>query len=119
MVFDSSFLIAVLEHPTPWKEDILDRIGAFRPVVLSSVRSELLRLSKRNGKGRFAALALTLLESGRFVIVDDGGGSPDDEILSYAVSEGAIVATIDSDLQRRLRARKLEVVGLRKGRVFA
>jgi len=94
-------------------------VGAFTPVVLSSVRDELRRLAaKGDKKGRFAALVLTLLEQGTFSLEPDGKGEPDDEIISFALREGAAVATIDSELAQRLRASGIQtVITLRTGRV--
>jgi len=119
VAFDSSFLVAVMERPTPWSEDILEKVGAFTPVVLSSVRDELARLAARGDKrGRFAALALNLVEEGKFSLEPDGKGKPDDEIISFALREGAAVATLDSELAKRLRASRVQtVITLRGGRV--
>ena len=119
MAFDSSFLVAVMERPTPWSQDILEKFGAFTPVVLSSVRDELARLAaKGDKKGRYASLALNLVEKGAFTLEPDGGGKPDDEIISFALREGAAVATIDSELAERLRASRVgTVITLRGGRV--
>ena len=119
VAFDSSFLLAVMEHPTTWSDDIVDKLGAFTPVVLASVRDELARLAARADKrGRFAALALRLLDDGTFTLVPDGKGRPDDEIISYALRDGAAVATIDSELEERLRASRVgTVITLRGGRV--
>jgi rRNA-processing protein FCF1 len=120
VAFDSSFLVAVMEHPTSWSEDILEKVGAFTPVVLSSVRDELARLAAEGDKrGRFAALALRLLEEGTFSLEQDGRGKPDDEIISFALREGAAVATVDSELAGRLRASRVQtVITLRGGRVY-
>jgi len=117
--FDSSFLVAVMEAPTPWEEDIAGLVGAFDPVLLTSVRSELERLaSKGDKKGKFAALALELVAEGRFKVEPDAGGKPDDEIISFALRTAAAVATIDSELVERLRASKVSsVITLRQGRV--
>ena len=119
VAFDSSFLVAVMESPTPWSEDILEKVGAFTPVVLSSVRDELARLAAKGDKrGRFAALALGLVEEGAFYLEPDGKGRPDDEIISFALREGAAVATLDSELAQRLRASRVgTVITLRGGRV--
>jgi rRNA-processing protein FCF1 len=119
VAFDSSFLIAIMERPTPWSEDIAEKVGAFTPVVLSSVRDELKRLSaKKDKKGRYAGLVLELLEQGTFSLELDGKGKPDDEIVSFALSQRAAVATIDSELAARLRASRVQpVVTLRGGRV--
>jgi rRNA-processing protein FCF1 len=121
VAFDSSFLVAVMEHPTPWSGDIAEKFGAFTPVVLASVRGELARLAARGDRrGRFAALALQLLDDGAFTLEPDGKGKPDDEIISYALREGAAVATIDSELARRLRASRVQtVITLSGGRVSA
>jgi len=120
VVFDSSFLLAVMERPTPWSEDILEKVGAFTPVVLASVREELARLAAAEDKrGRFAKLALSLLEEGALHLEPDGGGKPDDEIVSYALKSGAAVATVDSDLATRLRASRVSpVITLSAGRVL-
>jgi rRNA-processing protein FCF1 len=121
VAFDSSFLVAVMEHPTAWSGDIAEKVGAFTPVVLASVRDELARLAaKGDKKGKFAGLALNLLDQGAFTLVPDGKGKPDDEIISYALREGAAVATIDSELAERLRASRVRtVITLRGGRVSA
>ena len=119
VAFDSSFLIAVMERPTPWNADIVEKVGAFTPVLLSSVRDELRRLAaKGDKKSRAATLVLDLLEQGTFSLEPDGKGKPDDEIISFALREGAAVATIDSDLAERLRASRVQtVITLRRGRV--
>ncbi|HEV2390110.1 MAG TPA: hypothetical protein VGS04_05225 [Nitrososphaerales archaeon] len=119
VAFDSSFLVAVMEHPTPWSQDILEKVGAFTPVVLSSVRDELARLAAKGDKrAKFAELALALLEEGAFSLERDGKGRPDDEIISFALREGAAVATLDSELAERLRASRVQtVITLRRGRV--
>ena len=119
VAFDSSFLLAVMERPTPWSEDITDKVGAFTPVVLSSVRDELARLAAKGDKrGGFASLVLELLGKGTLSLEPDGRGKPDDEIISFALREGAAVATIDTELAERLRASRVRtVITLRGGRV--
>ena len=119
VAFDSSFLVAIMQRPTPWNADIVEKVGAFTPVVLSSVRDELSRLAARGDeKSRFASLVLELLDQGKFSLEPDGKGKPDDELISFALREGAAVATIDSDLAQRLRASRVQtVITLRSGRV--
>lgn len=121
VVFDSSFLMAVMERPTSWREDISETVGSYTPIMLTSVRDELSRLaSRRDRRGTFAALALSQLEEGGFSLEKDSGGRPDDEIVSFALREGAAVATIDSELARALRAARVSpVVTLRSGRVYS
>ena len=116
LVFDSSFLIAVVEHPTSWYEDIVERIGKFDPVILECVKWELERITSRpTRRGRFAALALEAAKS--FQSEKCGGASTDAEIISFAKSHNAAVATVDGQMVKRLRRMKVVVFTLRSGRV--
>jgi rRNA-processing protein FCF1 len=116
VIFDSSFLMAVVESPTTWFEDIVDSIGRFQPVLLSCVREELERLA--SGQGRRARSARVALElASKFSALPCGKASVDDEIASLALTKGALVATVDSGLLRSLRASHVRVVTLRRGRV--
>jgi len=116
VVFDSSFLMAVVETPTTWFEDIVDRIGKFEPVLLECVGEELRGLARgKGGRSRTARVALDM--SRRFHSLACGGARVDDEIISAASAEGAIVATMDADLARAAKAAHIRVISLRKGRV--
>jgi rRNA-processing protein FCF1 len=117
VVFDSSFLIAVVQKPTTWYEDIVEEIGAFEAVMLDCVRGELARMAqKRDKRGRYSALAYDLAVT--FTGVRCGKEKTDDEIISYATSKKARVATIDGELIGRLRALRIGVITLRSGRLF-
>lgn len=116
VLFDSSFLMAVVEHPTTWFEDITDLVGKARPAVLKCTIDELKRITQRQLKrSRTAALALELAKE--FAIEKSGSGKVDDEIVSYSLGAHCVVATVDRELVRTLRARKVRVVGLKNGRV--
>ncbi|MGD0395907.1 MAG: PIN domain-containing protein [Nitrososphaerales archaeon] len=116
VIFDSSFLMAVVEHPTTWFEDITEMIGRFEPVALECVLAELERLASGDGKkGRAARVALEL--AGKFSRVPCGGAGTDEEMVSAAITMDAAVATADRDLARSLEVRRVRVVGLRSGRV--
>jgi len=116
VLFDSSFLMAVVENPTTWYEDMVDEIGKFQPVLLECVKGELEKLASGQGRrARTARLALDIASS--FAIGPCGSAHVDDEIVSAAVTGGSIVATADSELARAARAAHREVISLRKGRV--
>ena len=116
VLFDSSFLMAVVEHPTTWFEDITGILGRFEPAVLSCTVDELKRLAgKQLKRSRTAALALELAED--FRVEESGSGRVDDEIVSHALASRCLVATIDKELVRTLRARRVRVLGLKGGRV--
>lgn len=116
VVFDSSFLMAVVERPTTWYEDILEKAGSFRPVVLDCVLAELKRLASGGGRrARFASLALEL--ASHFEKERCGGAATDDELISYARGKRAYVATVDAEIVRSARDAGLMVVTLRRRRV--
>ena len=117
VIFDSSFLLAVVERPTTWFEDIVDRVGNFEPTLLDCVRAELQKLAaKSDKKARTARVALDL--TSRFASMACGSADVDDEIVSAALSAKALVATTDSALQLSLRSSHVRLVSLRGGRVF-
>jgi len=116
VIFDSSFLIAVVEHPTTWFEDITEKVGRLEPVALECILTELEQLASHGGrKGRAARVALELARG--FLRVPCGSAGPDQEIMSGALTMGAAVATTDRELSRTLTARHVMVLGLRSGRV--
>ena len=116
VIFDSSFLMAVVETPTTWFEDMTEGIGRFQPVLLGCVRAELEKLASGQGKkSKSARVALELASN--FSAAPCGGGPVDSEIQSAALTSGASVATTDSELMATLRAAHGKVVTLRRGRV--
>ncbi len=116
VLFDSSFLMAVVDDPTTWYEDIVESVGKFQPVLLGCVRGELEKLAGSQGKrARTARVALELASS--FKALPCGGAKVDDEIISVAASTGAFVASVDAVLLKSARGARLKVITLRKGRV--
>jgi len=119
VLLDSSFLIAVMEHPTPWREDMTERVGRFQPVVIQPVYDELVRLStSKNRASRYASLAKEMVDRGAIGLQQPTGhGLADDELISLALDENAFVATLDAGLIRQLKAVHVRVVTLSGGRV--
>ncbi|MDG6925580.1 MAG: hypothetical protein JRN09_03410 [Nitrososphaerota archaeon] len=119
VLFDSSFLIAVMERPTPWREDMLERLGSFDAVVIDTVYDELVRLSRGNGRAaRYASVAKDMVDRGELKLEKAvGSGSADDELVSLALGDDAFVATLDGELIRQLKASNVRVVSLSGGRV--
>jgi rRNA-processing protein FCF1 len=116
VIFDSSFLMAVAEAHTTWSEDMLEEIGRFEPTLLGCVRTELERIAAGGGrKARNARVALSL--ASKFTEIPCGRAPVDDEIVSAAMSIGALVATSDAALARTLRATKVKVFSLSQRRV--
>jgi rRNA-processing protein FCF1 len=107
-----------MEHPTPWREDILEKVGSFEPVIITPVYAELERLAVGKSRGaRFASLAKQLADRGALKVEDTGGERADEELVSKALDDGAMVATVDAALIEQLKASRVGVVRLRGGRV--
>ncbi|MDA4120899.1 MAG: hypothetical protein OK404_00650 [Thaumarchaeota archaeon] len=116
VIFDSSFLIAVVEDPTTWFEDLTESLGKFQPTILVCVAAELQRLASRQGKrGRSARVALELAKE--FQRVGCGSAGVDDEIVSAALDRNAVVATTDGTLAKTLRRLHVQTVMLSSRRV--
>ena len=116
ILFDSSFLMAVVERPTTWFEDMVERMGRFQPVLLECVREELEKLAAGEGKKSRSARVALEMASG-FAGGPCGGASVDDELISHALTGGGVVATVDGALLRSLRAAHAKGVTLRRGRI--
>lgn len=116
VVFDSSFLMAVAEAPTPWVEDIIDAIGRYDAVIPECVRAELDGIARGSGK-RARAARVGLEMASKFVLAPCGKARVDDEIASLALGMKAYVATVDADLAGSLRAAHVRVISLSGGRV--
>ncbi len=110
--------MAVIETPTTWYEDIVEKVGKFEPVILDCVRDELARVSQEDTKrARYARLAMELTKD--FAGGRCGGLSVDDEIASYSESASALVASLDGRLLARLDKLHVGTITLRAGRVAA
>jgi rRNA-processing protein FCF1 len=117
VILDSNFLMI----PFQFKIDIFQEIEYLLQkkvdfVVPSAVKSELTGISSRGGEGApEASLALQLASRCRVVDVTlEPQETVDDAILKASQKLGAVVATTDIDLKKRLRAINVPVVYLRE-----
>ncbi|MCI4462472.1 MAG: hypothetical protein JHC12_05940 [Thermogladius sp.] len=105
VVLDTNFIILLSEYP--YLIDELNEVVPFRSVcvLLTAVLEELEAVSKRLGEVRRRMLGKILeVLRGRCVVVDAGRSRVVDEaIIDYAREHGAVVATNDRELRRRLR----------------
>lgn len=116
IVFDSSFLMAVVDTPTTWFDDIVERLGKFDPLLPECVFLELQKLAAgRDKRSRTARVAVDISKG--FKRLPCGSARVDDEVISEASARGAFVATTDAVLASAARGAHLRVVSLRGGRV--
>lgn len=117
VILDSNFLMI----PFQFNLDIFQEIEYLLQkkvdfVVPSSVKNELTIISSRGGEGApEASLALQLASRCRVVEVNlDQGETVDDAIVKASRKLGAVVATTDIELKKRLRDINVPVVYLRE-----
>jgi rRNA-processing protein FCF1 len=117
VILDSNFLMI----PFQFNLDIFQEIEYLLQkkvdfVVPSAVKSELTGISARGGEGApEASLALQLASRCRVVDVTlEPNETVDDAIVKASQRLGAVVATTDIDLKKRLRDIKVPVVYLRE-----
>jgi hypothetical protein len=106
-----------LMMPVQFQIDIFDELrsllGAFEPVVLSSVIRELTGLSRAKGRdGAAARHGLVLGE--RCTIVESGDTeSVDAQLIEYAVRNTCMVVTNDRHIRDELLTRGIGVISMR------
>lgn len=119
ILLDTNFLLLPAQH----KVDIfseLKRICNFNYELFMLDKSidELANIILEGKiKDRIAAkVAKALIKSKKINIIKTKEGNVDDLILEYAIKEDFIVATLDSELKKRLKAEKIQLITLRKAK---
>ena len=116
VIFDSSFLMAVVERPTTWFEDMTLQLGKVDPMVPECVLDELVKISRREGRrSRVARVAADLAAS--FKRAECSRAGVDDCVIDCAVKNKAVVATVDANMIVSLKRSRQKVVTLHGGRV--
>ena len=113
---DTSFLMVLVSKPIKQLAKIESKLGVLEFLVPNIVQGELQRLAEKAGPKR-SGLARTALEIARtkFRTVPVAAATHvDDSIVEYAIANKCAVATIDSNLRRRLIANEVLVLSLSK-----
>ena len=108
--------MVLVSKPIKRVEKIESQLGRLEFLVPDIVERELERLVKNAGPKR-SRLAKTALELGRakFTTVAVAPAKHvDDSIIEYAITQRCAVATIDTDLRRRLISNQVLVLSLSK-----
>jgi uncharacterized protein len=113
---DTSFLIVLVSKPIKRLAKIESQLGRLDFLVPDIVQRELERLSQNAGPKR-SRLAKTALEFARArfnTVAVAPAKHIDDSIIEYAMAQRCAVATIDTNLRRRLIANQVLVLSLHK-----
>jgi rRNA-processing protein FCF1 len=118
LLLDSSFLLELVSKPMPNFQEELDRLGKVEIIILDSTLGEISCLRKRSGKKAKAASAALIYASKIKIKKTSSKGCVDDTLFTYAVEHKCAVATLDQELQSKLRRAGITLVLLRRWRVM-
>jgi rRNA-processing protein FCF1 len=113
---DTSFLMVLVSKPLKQFAKIESQLGRFDFLVPDIVEGELEKLAENAGPKR-SGLARTALEIARAkfrTVAVAPAKHVDDSIVEYAMANKCTVATIDTNLRRRLIANDVLVLTLSK-----
>jgi rRNA-processing protein FCF1 len=117
---DTSFLMVLVSKPIKQVARIESRLGRLDFLVPDIVEGELVRLAQKAGPKR-STLAKTALELTKVkfkTVIVAKARHVDDSIIEYAIKHKCAVATIDTNLRRRLIANEVLVLTLSKDRLI-
>ncbi|MDQ3854669.1 MAG: hypothetical protein M3299_17760 [Thermoproteota archaeon] len=113
---DTSFLIVLVSKPIKRLAKIESQLGILDFLVPDIVLGELHRLSQNAGpkRSRLAKTALELAKAKFNTVAVAPAKHVDDSIIEYAMAQRCAVATLDTNLRRRLITNQVLVLTLRK-----
>jgi uncharacterized protein len=113
---DTSFLIVLVSKPIKQLAKIESQFGRLDFLVPDIVEGELQRLARNAGpkRSRLAKTALELARAKFNTVAVAPAKHVDDSIIEYAMTQKCAVATIDTNLRRRLIANQVLVLSLSK-----
>lgn len=117
---DTSFLMVLVSKPIKQVARIESQLGRLDFLVPDIVNDELGRLADKAGPKRstLAKTALELAKAKFKTVTVSKARHVDDSIIEYAVSHKCAVATIDTNLRRRLIANEVLVLTLSRDKLI-
>ena len=117
---DTSFLMVLVSKPIKQVTKVESQLGRFDFLVPDVAEVELLRLVEKAGPKRstLARTALELAKTKFKKVTVIKARHVDDSIIEYAIRHKCAVATIDTNLRRRLIANGVLVLTLSKDRLI-
>jgi len=111
---DTSFLMVLVSKPIKRVAKIESQLGRLDFLVPDIVERELERLAQNAGpkRSRLAKTALELAKAKFKTVAVAPAKHVDDSIIEYAMAQKCAVATIDTNLRRRLIANQVLVLSL-------
>lgn len=117
---DTSFLMVLVSKPIKQVAKIESQLGRLDFLMPDVAESELLRLAEKAGPKRstLARTALELAKAKFKKVAVAKARHADDSVIEYAIKHKCAVATIDTNLRRRLIANEILVLTLSRDRLI-
>jgi rRNA-processing protein FCF1 len=118
LILDTSFIIYVTNSSIIGFDECQHSLGITETIILKAVEYELGSISQKSSNIRSKAAKKALGYASKLKKVSyNEGKEVDDKILNYAKSTDSIVATLDLDLKKRLRAAGVPVIFMQGNRL--
>jgi rRNA-processing protein FCF1 len=120
LLCDTSFLMILVSRPISKFDEVERNIGKLNILVPTIVIEELNILQQKAGPKR-AMTAKTAIEisKARFKVIEIvKSRHVDDAIIEYAIKHNCAIATIDTDLRKRLIKNKILVITISNNRLL-
>lgn len=113
IALDTNILLSIEKFKVDVFSQLREKFGRVEVIVPGQVVEELLRFSKSNKKtAKSAKVALKLIGKKKAIKVNVLAKNADDALL--ALSEKAMVVSLDKNLQNRLKEKNARVLSLRQ-----
>ena len=118
ILLDTSFIILLASKPLPSIGKIENMLGKAEFFIIEDTLKELKILIKNSSvkRSRLAKFSLEFAKNLKCLVCPQNG-NVDQKILDCAVDKKLMVATIDMELKRKLRAVGIPVVSLKRDRL--
>ena len=117
VILDTDFLVHCASHRVDYEEELRRIINcSYQIYIIDKTIDELNHIvENQKGKAKAAAkLAKAILENNQLPLIKTKKDQIVDELILDAVNKDTIVATMDADLKRKLKAKGVSVVILRQ-----
>ncbi len=114
-LLDTSFILTCIRNKIDFMEEL--SLQGLEILIPEQVISEIKQISTSKKKFRFrdeAELALRILQKSKFKKIDLKTKNTDNGIMKYSKEHEVIVATLDRELKRRVKAQRLVIRGKKK-----
>jgi len=113
LVLDTNFLLLPYQFKIDIFRELEDIVGEYSIVISTTIFNELKNLSTNKGKkGMAAKFGIKIVNANKAKVIETTV-TADDWIVDYSFKKGAIVCTNEKELKKRLKSKKIKVIGMK------